>query len=519
MRLERLIYMAEDSIGITEINNREHISPNKTGDNISAKKTANYVWNTGTSSWDRMTQPGGTGGGGDGAINDGVSSTTKATVRASTVDGTKNGLVVVNPDGSNIGGGSGGGLTDTQLRASAVPVSLATAPTTPVTGTFWQATQPVSIASMPSTPITGTVTETNSAAILSKLPTPGQTTMANSQPVVIASNQSAIQMQGYQPTANSFTGVIATGAQASTLATGFNVATVTLRTFTGTTPSITFKLEASDDNTNWVTIQGINNSTGLVGITFTQAAALTAGTAGPSIDFTVGAYTNVRINVTAISGTSATAAFGLGFQSMPYEASPGAIAQGAAANATAIAGAGNPQVVAFSDGTNVRYPLVNTSGHLNVIFPSAQAISGTVTANGGTSFTTPAVSLTGDTGAKVATGNGATQTNASGKGVIAIINLGTVSGTAPTAVFKLQGSADSGTTWYDIPGATTATLATTGVFGISVYPSLTAVSGTTVSGSIAAVSQGLPKTWRVVWTIGGTTPSFTVTNIQVNYLV
>ena len=34
------------------------------------------------------------------------------------------------------------------------PVSLATAPTTPVTGTFWQATQPVSIASAPVTPVT-----------------------------------------------------------------------------------------------------------------------------------------------------------------------------------------------------------------------------------------------------------------------------------------------------------------------------------------------------------------------------
>lgn len=38
------------------------------------------------------------------------------------------------------------GLTDTQLRASAVPVS----------GSFFQATQPVSIASMPTTPVTGT---------------------------------------------------------------------------------------------------------------------------------------------------------------------------------------------------------------------------------------------------------------------------------------------------------------------------------------------------------------------------
>jgi hypothetical protein len=37
-----------------------------------------------------------------------------------------------------------GALTDSELRAVAVPVSLAVAPTTPVTGVFWQATQPVS---------------------------------------------------------------------------------------------------------------------------------------------------------------------------------------------------------------------------------------------------------------------------------------------------------------------------------------------------------------------------------------
>lgn len=41
------------------------------------------------------------------------------------------------------------GLTDAELRAAAVPVSLATAPTTPVTGTFWQTTQPVSAATLP----------------------------------------------------------------------------------------------------------------------------------------------------------------------------------------------------------------------------------------------------------------------------------------------------------------------------------------------------------------------------------
>lgn len=42
------------------------------------------------------------------------------------------------------GGSASGGLTDAELRASAVPVSIASMPSTPVTGTFWQPTQPVS---------------------------------------------------------------------------------------------------------------------------------------------------------------------------------------------------------------------------------------------------------------------------------------------------------------------------------------------------------------------------------------
>lgn len=53
-----------------------------------------------------------------------------------------------------------GTLTDTQLRASPVPISgtvtANVSGTVPVSGAFYQATQPVSIASMPSTPVTGT---------------------------------------------------------------------------------------------------------------------------------------------------------------------------------------------------------------------------------------------------------------------------------------------------------------------------------------------------------------------------
>ena len=145
--------------------------------------------------------------------------------------------------------------------------------------------------------------------------------------------------------------------------------------------------------------------------------------------------------------------------------------------------------------------------------------STTVTANGGTPFANPLVALTGDTGAKIATGTGATITNANGKGAQIVINMGAVTGTTPTFVAKIQGSADSGTTWYDIPGATTATLTTTGVYGIAIYPAITPLAASTTTGTTASVSFVLPRTWRLSWTIGGTSPSFTLTNVQVSYLL
>jgi hypothetical protein len=132
----------------------------------------------------------------------------------------------------------------------------------------------------------------------------------------------------------------------------------------------------------------------------------------------------------------------------------------------------------------------------------------------------PTVSLIAtDAGAKIVSFNGATQTNATAIGVQVVFNVGTVTGTLPTMICKLQGSADSGTTWFDIPSATTPTLIATGVYGIMLHYGVSPVAGVATSGTTAQVSSCLPRTWRVVYTIGGTTPSFTITNVQVNYLL
>lgn len=99
---------------------------------------------------------------------------------------------------------------------NSVPVVLSSNQSSiPVTGTFWQATQPVSASSLPLP--SGAATETTLAALSAKIGALGQTTMAGSTPVVIASNQSAISVSGTfwqatQPVSLSTLPALATGS-------------------------------------------------------------------------------------------------------------------------------------------------------------------------------------------------------------------------------------------------------------------------------------------------------------------
>lgn len=131
---------------------------------------------------------------------------------------------------------------------------------------------------------------------------------------------------------------------------------------------------------------------------------------------------------------------------------------------------------------------------------------------------------TGDTGAKTATTAGATQTNYNARGAIITIVMGTVSGTSPTCAPQLQYSDDGGTTWTTL-GPAMANITASGTYVFVVYPAnisqtagATPANLTTGATTTVAINSPLPRTWRLNYTIGGTTPSFTITRVGVNYI-
>jgi hypothetical protein len=114
------------------------------------------------------------------------------------------------------------------------------------------------------------------------------------------------------------------------------------------------------------------------------------------------------------------------------------------------------------------------------------------------------------TGARTVTGTGVTAVNYNHAGAIIGINVtGAPTGTSPTAVFKVQFSTDGGTNWADLDAtnAATASITAAGQYYIKVYPGIPTVAA-------GSCNSPLPRTWRLAWTLGGTTPSFTfVSNV------
>ena len=125
---------------------------------------------------------------------------------------------------------------------------------------------------------------------------------------------------------------------------------------------------------------------------------------------------------------------------------------------------------------------------------------------------------TGDTGTITATGVGIIQTNVGYKGVQTLIIVSSITGTSPSITFKMQGSVDN-SNFYDIPAAITASLTSgSGSRGIQVHPNITVTAPVATTGTTSAAMETLPRFWRIAWTVAGTSPVISLTNIQYSYL-
>jgi len=130
---------------------------------------------------------------------------------------------------------------------------------------------------------------------------------------------------------------------------------------------------------------------------------------------------------------------------------------------------------------------------------------------------------TTDAGAKTVSFTGVTQTNFDAKGATITVLCGTVTGTSPTMSATIQFSPDAGTTWLNYGPASGAVTTTGNTIVFQVYPTNFSTAGATPAALTTGATQTvqingtLPRTWRLNYTLGGTTPSFTITGVYVNY--
>lgn len=88
-----------------------------------------------------------------------------------------------------------------------------------------------------------------------------------------------------------------------------------------------------------------------------------------------------------------------------------------------------------------------------------------------------------------------------GRGVLLFVNISAISGTTPTLTVTLKGLDPNGNAYTILASSA---LNATGLTVLKVYPALTAAANT-------VANDVLPVSWRVDYTIGGTSPSVTGT--------
>jgi hypothetical protein len=248
----------------------------------------------------------------------------------------------------------------------------------------------------------------------------------------------------------------------------------------------TFIFEQSNDGVNWIALP-VFNAALVTAVPITAAITATAS----QIIYTFPIRTNfVRLRIATLITGGSIRAFSR-FSTEPWTAAAQLVASNTAANMQVTADTEFAAAAALADG--FANPTTASGGALLSQF------NGTTwdRARGNTAVSVEASS------AKTASGNSASAiTNHSASGVQLFINVSAASGTTPTLAVRVQVQDPVGAGWVDLPGAVTASITGVSLTLLTIYPGVTVAAN-------SAISAPLPRTWRLAWTIGGTTPSFT----------
>lgn len=98
--------------------------------------------------------------------------------------------------------------------------------------------------------------------------------------------------------------------------------------------------------------------------------------------------------------------------------------------------------------------------------------------------------------------NGSDIANSSAKGVKVVVDVTALTGTSPTLTVTIQGKDTASGKYFTLLAS--SALSATGTTVLTVYPGLTAAAN-------SKADDILPDTFRVISTIGGTTPAVTAT--------
>lgn len=98
--------------------------------------------------------------------------------------------------------------------------------------------------------------------------------------------------------------------------------------------------------------------------------------------------------------------------------------------------------------------------------------------------------------------NGADQTNMTQRGLKLVVDITAITGTAPTLTVTIQGKDSVSGKYYTLLAS--AALTAVGTTVLTVYPGISATAN-------IRADDVLPRSWRVITAIAGTTPAVTAT--------